>query len=393
MQQNSRMAQITLLLLAALTPMSTVIIASALPILDDFFQLAPQSVTWVISLFIFGIVMGMIFYAPLANRFGRVNTLKIGLLISLIGLLLCVISFFTQHFPTLLAGRWITAIGSCAANVCVTLLIVELYPLNKARQMAAYITLSATIAGSLGITIGSYLTVYFHWVSCFFLMIGLTCFIYVMLRSLPETLTTSDRQSIQVAKLLKGYVNVLKEPLTRTAITVMGAYCVFNYLYSGVTPILAIDNLKLSIEAYGTWHIMNFVGIILGSLLSAYLANRMEVIQLIKRALILGIVCSVLLLFYRIVSLNQPFFFFLLTSLLFFSSMLFYPNMSTYAVSKSKDRASASSMTKVVSFSIGLISLVILGILPIELFYQFTVIVVVVHVIGYLLLCFYKPSA
>ncbi|WP_264769324.1 MFS transporter [Coxiella burnetii] len=71
---------------------SAAIITPALPHIKQAFALTNGALEWVISIFLFGYVMGQLIYAPLANRFGRLTALRYGLMVNLIGILLCIMA-------------------------------------------------------------------------------------------------------------------------------------------------------------------------------------------------------------------------------------------------------------------------------------------------------------
>ncbi|WP_080574378.1 hypothetical protein [Francisella orientalis] len=58
--------------------------------------------------------MSHMIYGPLAKRYGDVNTLRIGLLINIVGIIICLFGGYILSMPILLVGRFITAIGSSA---------------------------------------------------------------------------------------------------------------------------------------------------------------------------------------------------------------------------------------------------------------------------------------
>lgn len=68
---------------------SAAIITPALPHIQNFFHLSNGAVEWVISIFLLGYVIGQLIYGPIANRYGRIKALRIGLTFNITGILIC----------------------------------------------------------------------------------------------------------------------------------------------------------------------------------------------------------------------------------------------------------------------------------------------------------------
>lgn len=67
-----------LLSYVCIASISATIITPALPQIENTYSLNYGDVQWVVSIFLMGYVVGQLIYAPLANRFGRLNALRTG---------------------------------------------------------------------------------------------------------------------------------------------------------------------------------------------------------------------------------------------------------------------------------------------------------------------------
>ena len=109
------------------------IITPALPQIEHAYLLTHGALEWVISIFLLGYVIGHLIYAPLANHDGRLCALRCGLVINIVGILLCLISVWFWNYGVLLLGRLVTAMGAAAGLSCTFILINELLPKEQAR--------------------------------------------------------------------------------------------------------------------------------------------------------------------------------------------------------------------------------------------------------------------
>jgi len=118
-------SKITVLLsYLSIASISANIITPALPHIESYYHLTKGDLGWVVSIFMVGYVVGQLLYGPLANRFGRLFALRIGLSINLIGIFFCLISFIPISYPLLLIGRLTTGFGSAFLVIAIMLTAV-----------------------------------------------------------------------------------------------------------------------------------------------------------------------------------------------------------------------------------------------------------------------------
>jgi len=80
---------------------SAAIITPALSQIESTFHLAHGSVEWVVSIFLLGYALAQLLYGPLANRFGRIVALRCGLVLNLIGIIICLISLPVDSYMSI----------------------------------------------------------------------------------------------------------------------------------------------------------------------------------------------------------------------------------------------------------------------------------------------------
>ena len=101
-----------------------------------------------------GYAAGQLIYGPIANRFGRVKTLHIGLSIAILGTIFSILSSPFESFVLLLFGRFIEAIG-CSVGLVISFTIInDFYYSHQARKIFAIFMVSAAIVPGIAIMIG-----------------------------------------------------------------------------------------------------------------------------------------------------------------------------------------------------------------------------------------------
>ncbi len=77
-------------------------------------------------------------YAPIANRYGRLFALRSGLILNLIGILLCLLAVPLHIFWVLVLARGITALGAASGLCCTFMLLNESLSPERAKHALSF---------------------------------------------------------------------------------------------------------------------------------------------------------------------------------------------------------------------------------------------------------------
>jgi MFS family permease len=367
--KNSKLTMTWLLSYISIASVSAAIITPALPHIEQTFALNTSTVEWVVSTFLIGYVIGQLIYAPLANVYGRLNALKWGLNINILGLMLCLYASISPHYLLLLLGRLITGLGSAAGLTCTFMLINEWLPEAQRKTAMAYSILSFALGIGLAVLIGGIITQYMQWQGCFIFLLLQGFLMRLGIRVFDETLT--QPKSFHIPSLLRDYKQALGSFKLITFSSIWGACSAVGYCYSAAAPQIAQGYLNLSASAYGYWNTLNIVGMLLGGLSARPLMQRFPVMHVLT----IGYVGSSLALLSLAAMLylnpQSVLWFFVSTSLLYCCSSYFFAGGSYMASNAIEDRASASSMMSFINMLVATLSVVIMGYLSANPFYGF----------------------
>ena len=364
---------------------SAAIITPALPQIEHLFALNHGELEWIVSLFLLGYVLGQLIYGPLANRFGRLQALRYGLILNLIGIVLCIISAHTINYAGLLLGRFLTALGSSVGLVCTFILINELLPEKKARSVLSFTTVSFTVGVGIAITVGGLVTEYFDWVNCFWILLVHGFVMLFCSWQFSETL--SEPQSLRPMTILRGYASALKSSRLIIFSLTIALLTVVNYCYSAAAPLYAHDTLILSADKYAYWNLLNTLGMLGSAFLGAYLMQRHTAKRVICIGLSLMLPCLLSLIWIASSSLPHTLWFFITTMFLYLFSGLLFSGASFLASNAIPDKASGSGMMSFINMGVATLGVVILGYLPFQPILSFTVILCVFFIIVTFLVC------
>ncbi|WP_419420941.1 MFS transporter [Legionella sp. D16C41] len=355
----SRFKVAFLLTYLSVPSIAAVIITPALPLIQRQFQLSQSEVEWLIVLFLIGYVIGQLIYGPLANRFGRLTSLRIGLTIYFSGILCCLGAAYGLNYELFEIGRLLTALGSASGLTCTYILINELLPNEQRKTAMAYAIVSFTVGIGIAVSLGGIITEYWLWAGCFIILLLQNIVMFIGTFLFRETLTT--RQSIDIKTIIFNYKQALK---CRTLIIFslgVGFCSIFSYCFAAVAPQIANDYLYLSPAEYGYWNLLNMIGMLLGGLWSRKLLASYDAVQVVLFGLgmsALGIVS--LFLIWQLQSTSAIWFFVSTTYLYLFCSVTL-ASASFIASNALADKASGAAMMSFINMASATIAVMIIS--------------------------------
>lgn len=348
---------------------SATIITPALPDIQQQFHLLQGQVEWMVSAFLIGYVIGQLIYGPLANRFGRVTALRIGLIINLIGLFICLGGLYLDSYVLLIWGRLISALGAASGLACTFMLINEWLPEEQRRAAMAYTILSFTLGTGIAVLLGGIITQYSYWGYCFILLFVHGLLMLYGTRVFSETLR--EPQLLNIKSILRGYFGALSSGILVIYSLVVGLATAIGYCFSAAGPQISVDMFQLSPAQYGYWNSVNMIGMLGGGLLARALlqvrtANRVVGFGLIGTAVGLA---SLILLAYS--GSSSVVWFFFSTLLMYLFSGLFFAGGSFIASNSITDKASGAAMMSFINMSTATLAVVIMGYLGFRPLFSF----------------------
>ncbi len=338
---------------------SAAIITPALPEIQQQYALLQGQVEWIVSVFLVGYVFGQLIYGPLANRFGRITALRIGLVINLIGILICFAGLSLHSYPILIMGRFINALGAASGLACTFMLINEWLPAEQRRTAMAYTILSFTLGIGLAVILGGMITEYSHWGNCFILLLGHGMLMLYGTKLFSETLVTP--QAINLGSILSSYRIVLSSGSLLIYSLVVGLCSAIGYCFSAAGPQIVMEFFHVSPAEYGYWNLFNMVGMLAGGLLAKELLQRYKA----NKVVFLGLsgtasgLVSMILMVYS--GNGSVLWFFTSTLLMYLFSGLLFAGGSYIASNSVSDQASGAAMMSFINMTTATLAVISMG--------------------------------
>jgi DHA1 family bicyclomycin/chloramphenicol resistance-like MFS transporter len=162
---------------------------------------------YIISIYLFGIGAGSLFYGPLSDRFGRKGVLVPALFAYVAFSIGCGLA---NSFPLLLALRFGHGLVSAALGVIVVAVIRDLFSGDAMAKRLSMIFLVFMIVPAIAPTMGAGITLFASWRAIFIVLAVMGVVMILWLRRLPETLDPADVRPLDLRTMVAGWATVTR---------------------------------------------------------------------------------------------------------------------------------------------------------------------------------------
>jgi MFS transporter, DHA1 family, multidrug resistance protein len=281
------------LILGALTAMGPLAIDMYLPALPTIARdlgAAEASVQVSLAVYFAGIAIGQIFYGPASDRFGRKPSLYVGLALFIVS---CVGCAFVQRVETLIALRFVQALGGCAPLVIPRAVVRDCFDERGSVRMLSMLTLVMGLAPILAPSIGGQLLVTFGWRAIFWVLAGYgAVWCAAVALFLPESLPAGSRVRRPIGAILATYLALLRDRAYLGYVLTGGFVFAGLLTYISGSPFVFIEVFGVAPERYGLYFGSNAVGLITASQINRYWAARAGPRHVIALVLPLAVVAG-----------------------------------------------------------------------------------------------------
>ncbi len=380
---------ITLILMMSFASVNAVMFTPALPDIAQYFGITEDIAQYTLSLFLIGYAIGQLIYGPLASRFGRIQTLYIGIILQILASLACAFSGLFDSFLMLVISRFLVALGSGVGLKMTFTIVNETEEPTQASRKISYLMLTFAITPGLGVALGGFLNNSYGWMSCFIAgaIHGLVLLFFIS--RLPKMNCILDTQALSWSHLKRAYALQFRNRTLILGALLMGMSTCIVYAFAAIAPFIAINIMKMNSNDYGLANIIPSIGLVIGSLSCAKLVIKHPIKSLIKYGVLictLGVVMMGLLMILElpaILSLFVP------MIIIYIGASYILPTASSFALSKVEDKAHGSAVLNFINMGMATVLVLSLGeltITPMVLPAAFICICCAMGLIGYRLL-------
>ena len=329
-----------LVAIAALQPVGINMFLPAISVMRVDLDTDTTTVQLAVSLYLAATAVGMLIHGPLSDRYGRRPVLLVGLVLYILGSLVCV---FAPTIEVLLVARVVQAFGSSAGMTLSRAIVRDCYDRDRSASMIGYVTMGMAIAPAISPGIGGVLSELFDWRATFAAMcvFGVGTFVFALI-SLHETNPRAGTP-IRVGAMLRSFSSLLAIPaFWKFSGTAALASAVF-FAFIGGAPHIAPTVLGITPAVYGAYSALLSIGYIIGNFLSGRYAARVGIPRMIHLGNLIALAALPLMGLAAVLGANQPIWFFGAMVLVSVGNGVCLPSAIAGAVSVRPDLAGAAS--------------------------------------------------
>ncbi len=343
-----------LAMVSALGPVAMQILLPAIPILKESFEVSTAVAQLTLSLSMASIAVATLVYGPLSDRYGRKPVLIAGIVITIIGSILCVLA---PGIETLIAGRVVQAAGGAVGMVVARAIVRDVYDAREAASVIATLVMVMVVMPMLSPAIGGELMVRYDWHSVFVSVAVVSAILlWLLLYALPETLQEPVAFT-GVSNMMRTYVTLLQAPIFRGYGFSVAFVSVVYFTFISAAPEIMVNVLHRPATEYGYYFISVPLGFMIGNYVTRHFGRRYGIHRMIDYGSRISIVGIVLALLLQLLGLTHPAALFLPIALAIFGNGITLPNAQAGAINAAPKLAgSASGLTGFMQMALSAVS-------------------------------------
>jgi DHA1 family bicyclomycin/chloramphenicol resistance-like MFS transporter len=256
-------------LLSAFVPLSTDLYLPALPRMGDYFGVSAGLTNLTLILFFLFFSLGLLFWGPLSDRYGRRPVLLAGLALYIAASAGCALSW---DIWILIAFRILQAVGGSAASAVAMAMVKDVYDGRKRESVLALVQSMVVVSPAVAPVLGAFMLPYTSWRGLFvaLALIGVVSMAGGLL--LRETI--SSRYTGTVAQSVRRLGAVLKNPGFASLLVVFSLVSTASLAFVSASSYIYQDGFGLSEQWYSFYFALNAVGLITGPFLYLWLSRH-----------------------------------------------------------------------------------------------------------------------
>lgn len=278
--------------LCIVTPFAIDMYLPAFATIAAEFHTTTAEISLSLSTYFVGFAMGQMLYGPLLDRYGRKRPLYVGLVAYILCSLGCA---FAHDLKTLIALRFLEALGGCVAQVGAIAMVRDFFPVKESAKVFSLLFLMIGTSPLLAPTIGSAIVAGLGWRWIFGVLASMASVILILVFTmLPEGHQPDHSVSLRPGPILNGFWKIVRNPQFLTY-TLAGAFS-FAGLFAFVagSPIIFMDGYHMDTKAFGIVFAVVVMGFIGGNQLNVFFLRRFTSQQIFLSALILQVLIGIL---------------------------------------------------------------------------------------------------
>jgi DHA1 family bicyclomycin/chloramphenicol resistance-like MFS transporter len=332
-----------LAMVSALGPVAMQILLPAIPIIKESFAVSTAVAQLTLSLSMAAIAVATLAYGPLSDRYGRKPVLVAGMIITIIGSILCVLA---PSIELLIAGRIVQAAGGAVGMVVARAIVRDVYDAREAASVIATLVMVMVVMPMLSPAVGGELMVRLDWHSVFVLVAIISALLLgLLVYALPETL----REPViftGVGDMLRSYQALMRVRVFQGYSLSVAFVSVVFFSFIAAAPEIMVSVFERPATEYGYYFIIIPLGFMIGNYVTRYYGRKFGIQRMIDYGSQISLAGIGLAIILQLLGLHHPAALFLPIAVAIFGNGITLPNAQAGAINAAPHMAgSASGLT------------------------------------------------
>ena len=261
------------LMIASLAQITADMYVPSLPYMAKTLNVSNHAIQLTVAIYLLGFSFSNLYYGPLSDRIGRRKPLLIGIGLTALGGLICMLA---QSAAFIMLGRLVQGLGVGSCNSVGRSFMRDLFSGSHLAKLGSHIGMVSVFVVAAAPTVGGYIQHYFGWRSVFLILFSYSCLVWILLwQAFPETNLDLNPHATRVRTILKNFYILLRSK------TFLGYALCSSFAYAGllsymtVAPFILQDVIGLTAVQFG-W--LSFL-IACSLFISTFLNSRYVIIK------------------------------------------------------------------------------------------------------------------
>lgn len=280
--------------LSAIPPLAIDMYLPALPVIARDLASDEGAVQFSLMAFFAGLMLGQLFYGPLADRYGRKPLLYFGLTVFVGASLGCSLAANARDLSIL---RFVQGLGGSVGMVMAFAIVRDLYTGLKASHLLSLVVMVLGVTPIVAPLLGSAIIAIGSWQVIFLVQGALAAILMVFVaRNLPETRSVALRKAAHPASTLRNYASLLVNRRYIPFVLVVSIAQAGFFAYLSASAPIFIATFGLSPFAYSVAFALNALGMMAGARASAFVVRKVRAEHIVRISLAVYLLSALVLL-------------------------------------------------------------------------------------------------
>lgn len=330
LRENLKLVLGVILLISSIGQVMSDLYLPSLPSMAKDLKVDTTYIQFTVAVYMVGFCLSQLFYGPLSDAIGRRKPIILGLILCLIGSILCTIA---ENIWVIYTGRFLQGLGVGSGTALARAILRDLFSDETLAKHNSYIAMASIVILAIAPVLGGYIETYLGWRFnfIFLTMYGATTLVLFFF-ALNETNKHMHRENL-IPKVIKRNLTELftNRHFIRFALCPLLTYAgILAWLTAA--PILLQETIGVSAVEFGYIYLLSGIGFVLGGFINAKRVETQGIEKMVVMGFILQLIAGLIMFISFIASYLNTLVIIVPVMLYMMGSSLVFPNSSAGAL-------------------------------------------------------------